>query len=143
MGRGQNGSGSLLLAGLRATNNYVPDPEFVWLAPSVVPGVAGLAVAQRAAAEEQRLQHENEMLALGVEARLAVARAQRMAMQNDDPLPLMARQSFQPSRKVDLLAGEELLAEAADLAERMGVAEDERARRPPCHPARRIPEHEP
>ena len=62
--------------------NSGSEPEF--LAPAVVPGVAGVAVAQGAAAEEQQLQQEAEELARGVELPLRSLVTQRMAMQDDE-----------------------------------------------------------
>src|SRR6185503_18514874 len=95
------------------------------LAPSVVPDVAGVAVAQRAAGLQQGLQHEGEVLALGVEARLAVAGAQRMLVQDDEAEPALAPEALQAPGKVDFLSGIERLVEAADRAERVRPAEDE------------------
>src|SRR6267142_5911109 len=99
-------------------------------APAVVPDEAVLAALQRAAARRDGLHHEAEKLARAVEPQLAVAGAQRMAVENHDGPLLAAGQALQPPEQIDLLARVQLLAEAARLAERRRIAKDKRTRGP-------------
>ena len=82
--------------------NCDPDPEF--LTPAVVPGVAGVAVATVRPPRNSSFSRKAKILAIGVELRLAVAGAQRMAVQDDDLAAAPAREALQPAQEVDLLA---------------------------------------
>src|SRR5712692_7798771 len=113
------------------------------LAPAVVPGEAIFATAQRAPAAGNSLQQEEKELPSAVEAYLARAGAQRMTVQDDDAAPLAPRDALQAARELDLLAGIERFAEAAELAERRGVAEQERTGGPARAPAERVPRRDP
>src|SRR5688572_29074991 len=75
------------------------------------------------------------MLALGIEVSLAAAGGERMAVQDHE-----APELLQAAREVDLFRGIELGAEAADLPERIGPAEDERACRPAHRAADQVPQ---
>src|SRR5512142_2967170 len=92
-------------------------PEPNGSAPAVVPGEAVRSAAQRAPARGEGLREEGEQLAAAVEPQLAVARAQRMAVQDLDRPALRARHALEPPEELDLLAGVERLAEAAGFAE--------------------------
>src|SRR5436309_14446877 len=107
--------------------------------PAVVPDGALIAPAQSAAGACAGPEQEREVLAPRVEAQLAVAGVQRVAVENHHRASLAARQALQPAEQVDFLAGVELLVEAAQLPERSSFAEDETARRPARHPAYRVP----
>src|SRR6185503_16799434 len=80
---------------------------------------------------------------LGVEPGLAVAGVQGMAVQDDDALAAAAREALQAAEEVDLLAGVERFAEAADFAEGARLAKDEGARRPARRAAEPVPARDP
>src|SRR5262245_36614097 len=62
-----------------------------------------------------------------------------MALKDHHGASLAAREALQAPREVDLLAGEQLLAETADLAERARLAEHERTGGPARLAAERVP----
>src|SRR5688572_12836466 len=66
-----------------------------------------------------------------------------MAMEDDHALSPAAREPLEAPREVDLLAGVERFAEAAELAEGGGLAEDERPGGPSHAPAEKVPKPDP
>src|SRR5262245_57095329 len=66
-----------------------------------------------------------------------------MAVQNHHLAAALLGKALRAEREVDLLAGVVALVEAAEAAERRGLAEDERARRPARAAAHEIPRRDP
>src|SRR2546423_170147 len=113
------------------------------LATPVVPDEALVALVERATGAEEGAQEKDEVLVPFVQAHLAIAGEERVAMQDDDAAALAAGKALQATEEVDFLARIEALAEAAEPAERPGIAEDERACPPGHQPAEAVPEKEP
>ena len=82
------------------------------------------------------------MLAPFIEPDPAVARNERMPAKDDDRPPFVAGEALQPPEEIDLLGRKELLIESTDLAERRGLQEHERSRRPLADSAERVPDGE-
>src|SRR5262249_30717125 len=104
------------------------------------PGIARIAVAQHPAARGSHLQQEGEVFTLRVQAQLAIARREGMAVQDRDAPASLTREALQAPEEIDVLGGVDLAAEASDLPERRGSAERKRARAPAADPADRIPD---
>src|SRR5690242_3552198 len=79
------------------------------------------------------------MLAERVEPDPAVARREWMPVENDDRALPAPGETLEPPEQVDFLRRVEVPAEAARVAERRRLAENERARGPSVDPAERIP----
>src|SRR5688500_10491941 len=88
------------------------------LPPAVVPHEAVVRAAQVPASAGHRLQVDPPPLAGSVAVNLAVAPAERMAVEDDDRPPVPAGDVLQPLEEVDLLGGVQLVAEPACLPER-------------------------
>src|SRR6185503_8954134 len=114
-------------------------PPATMLASSVIPGAAVRRVAQRAARVQQEVSQEPEQFAPAVEAHFAVARMQRISMENQDLAAAAARQGLEALEEIQLFRCVEILAEAPEPGKRGALAEDEGSGAPAGRAAERIP----
>src|SRR5437667_10591099 len=108
------------------------------LSAPVVPRLAVGGIAQALVRMQQELAHETEQLAPAIEAQLAVARAQRMPVQDHEALGAAMRERLQPPEELQLFRRVELFAEAAEGRKYGALAEDEGAGGPPERAAERV-----
>ncbi|HEX4644728.1 MAG TPA: hypothetical protein VH598_03895 [Verrucomicrobiae bacterium] len=94
---------------------------------AVVPKMAGLAAGQGATPAEDGSHDQSQMLAAGIEMHFARGSHERMPPKDDGTLALFARQPLQSFAQIQLLAGEKLVVEAANLAKSGRLAKNKGA----------------